>query len=172
MYKYKKIIILGSSGSGKSTLANRIGLYTGFPVYHLDNILYNPGWERKEKSKWSEICREIFLRKDVGIVDGNYTSIIPERINWADLVIFIDIPTWLQIYRIFLRNIRIKIGLEKRYGTQKENKEKIGWDFLKWAYRWNKHEKDKIFSMIDSYKDKKVIIISKPKELDIKSLFE
>lgn len=63
--KYKRIIVLGGSGSGKSTLTNKISLYTGYPAYHLDNLLLNSDWSQKEKSEWVKICKEAFLLKDM-----------------------------------------------------------------------------------------------------------
>ena len=57
-FKYKRIIVLGGSGSGKSSLANRIGLYTGYHTYHLDNILLNSDWSMKDKSEWLGICKK------------------------------------------------------------------------------------------------------------------
>ncbi len=86
--KYKRIIILGGSGSGKSTLVNRIGTCTNYPIYHLDNLLLNSDWSLKEKSEWLNICKKEFLYENTGVVDGNYSSVINERIDWADLIIF------------------------------------------------------------------------------------
>ncbi|HEY5588516.1 MAG TPA: hypothetical protein VIK86_06125 [Candidatus Paceibacterota bacterium] len=169
--KYKRIIILGGSGSGKSTLANRMGLYTGYPIYHMDKMLHNPDWSRKDKNEWGNICNE-FLSKDIGIVDGNYTSIMPNRLNWADLIIFIDTPTRVKIYRFIRRNIRGSLGLDEHYGIPEGAKERFSVSFILWLYRWDKNFKTKIFSMLESVKDKKVLIIKEPRELDIVKLLK
>lgn len=169
--KYKRIIILGGSGSGKSTLATKISVYTGYPIYHLDNLLLNSNWEMKDKNDWPEICKQ-FLLKDVGIVDGNYSSVLPTRIDWADLIIFIDISTRVQFYRIFKRIIRIKLGLDKRYGYPEKSKEKIRIKFLLWVFKWNKNRRDNILSMLEKFtKDKKIIITNRPQELNFRELF-
>lgn len=167
---YQRIIILGGNGSGKSTLANRIGQYTGYPVYHLDNLLLDSNWIVKDKSEWEKICQQ-FLSTDVGIVDGNYTTSWINRLNWADLVIFIDIPTRVQLWRIITRYFRNKLGLDKRYGFPEGSKEKLSWKFVSWVYHWNSKHKNKIFDMLESYKDKKILIIKEPKKLDLKSIF-
>jgi len=168
---YKRIIILGGIGSGKSTLANRISLFTGFPAYHLDNILYNSKWERIDKSKWKEISKQ-FLSKDTGIVDGNYTTSLPNRIKWADLIIFVDASTLLQLRRYFRRIIWVRLGIEKRHGIPEGAKTKFRFKIFNWILDYNRREKKKIFSMLESAKDKKIVIIKKPRELDIKSLLE
>lgn len=168
---YKKILILGGSGSGKSTLANRMGLYTGYPVYHMDSMIHYPNWEKRDRNEWLPLCQE-FLTKDVGIVDGNYTSILPPRIKWADLIIFIDTPTCVKIYRFFRRAIRSGLGLDKHYGIPEGAKEKFNLSFPLWVYRWDRDVKPKIFSILNEAKDKKILYIKEPRKLDIESLFK
>ena len=168
---YKRIIILGGGGSGKSTLANRIGLYTGYQTYHLDNILLNSDWSVKEKSKWEEISNQ-FLSKDTGVVDGNYSSSLPNRLDWAELIIFIDIPTRIQLWRIFKRNIKIKIGLDKRCGFPEGSKEKLSLKFILWVYNWNSSHRNKMFELLESTKDKKVVIVKEPRDLNIEELLK
>ncbi len=167
---YKRIIIFGGGGSGKSTLANRIGLYTGYPVYHLDNILLNSDWSIKDKNDWEEISKQ-FLLRDTGVVDGNYSSSLPNRLSWADLVIYIDISTRVQLWRIFIRNIKIRVGIDKRHGFPDGSKEKLSFKFISWVYHWNSSHRVKMFSLLESIEDKKVLIIKEPRKLDLKKLF-
>lgn len=168
---YKRILILGGIGSGKSTFAKRVSLYTGYPVYHLDSIIYNSKGERAEKSDWERISQENFLSKDVGIVDGNYTSSLPNRINWADIVIFVDSSTTLQLYRYLRRIIKVWLNLEKRYGMAKGVKTIFRYNTIKWIFIFNRIEKKKIFSIFESIKDKKFVTIKNPREVNLKKLF-
>ena len=168
---YKRIIILGGSGSGKSTLASRISEFTGYPVYHLDNLFLDSNWDMKSREEREEISKQ-FLSKDVGVVDGNYRSVLSNRINWADLIIFTDISTFERLYRIFRRLVRVRLGFDKNSGAPEGRKQFIDKEFLLWSLRWNKNQKPKTFSMLKEVKDKKVIIIKEPRKLDIKSLLE
>ena len=168
--KYKRIIVLGGSGSGKSTLANRMSLYTGYNIYHLDNLLLNSDWSQKEKSEWLNICKKEFLSKENGVVDGNYSSVLKERIEWADLIIFINVPTSRHLFNIFKRSLMVNLGLEKRHGMEKGRKDTIDLKFFKWVLKWNNSHKKEMFTLLESIKDKKVIITNKPRKLDIKKL--
>lgn len=170
--KYKRIIVLGGSGSGKSTLANRISLYTGYPIYHLDNLLLNLDWSQKEKSEWLNICRKEFLSKDIGVIDGNYSSVLPERIEWADLIIFINVPTRRHLFNIFKRSIMVNLGLEKRHGMEKGRKDTVDIKFFKWVLNWNRTHKKEMLELMRSINNKKVIITNIPKKLDIGRLLK
>lgn len=163
-------MILGGSGSGKSTLANKISLATGYPVYHLDALFLDPQWKKKEKEKLEEMCKQ-FLSKDVGVVEGNYTKVLfLERAMWADRIIFIDIPTRVQLYRVLRRMMRIVVGLEKRHGLPEGGGERFSIPFLLWIYRWNRDNKTKIFSLLGEMKEEKMILINDSKNADIHEL--
>ena len=166
---YKRIIILGGSGSGKSTLASKISSYTGYPSYHLDSLFLNSDWSMKDKTTWSEISK-IFLEKDVGVVDGNYFSVLPDRIKWADLIIFIDVPTYLQLYRVIKRTIRNRLGLDQRFGHPEASKDKLRLKFLFWISTWNKKRRNQTLSLLKEFKAKKVVIIKNLDDLDLKTL--
>lgn len=168
--KYKRIIILGGSGSGKSTLANRISLYIGYPIYHLDNLLLNSDWSQKEKSEWLNICKKEFLSKDTGVVDGNYSLVLNERIDWADLIIFINVPTLRHLFNIFKRSIMVNLRLEKRHGMEKGRKNTIDLKFFKWVLNWNRSHKKEMFNLLESIKDKKIIVTDSPRKLDVEKL--
>lgn len=168
--KYKRIIILGGSGSGKSTLANKISTHTGYSAYHLDNLLLYSDWSQKEKREWIKICNEEFLSKDTGVVDGNYSFVLEERIRWADLIIFIDAPTYIQVFNVIKRAIKVNFGLEKRHGTTEGRSEKLSISFLKWVLQWNMGHREKMFTRLKSIQDKKVIITSSPRQLPLKKL--
>lgn len=169
-FKYKRIIVLGGSGAGKSTLANRISLYTGYPIYHLDNLLLNSDWSHKEKSEWLNICKSEFLSKETGVVDGNYSLVLPDRIDWADLIIFINVPTRRHLLNIFKRSLMVNLGLEKRHGMEKGRKDIVNLKFFKWVLNWNKSHKKDMLELMRSIKNKKVVITNSPRKLDISGL--
>jgi adenylate kinase family enzyme len=169
--KYKRILVLGGGGSGKSTLANRIGEYTGYPVYHLDALLHDSNWRLFNKEKWEEIFK-VFLSKDSGVVDGNFSHNIDSRLEWADLIIFINIPTYLQILRMIKRYLKIKFRIEKRYGKPNKANDKLPWSVISWAYHWNSNHKDYKLNISKLSKDKKVLFIKTPRKLNLEELFK
>ncbi len=166
---HKKILILGGVGSGKSTLAKKIADYTGYPLVHLDELLLDANWKAVDKSLWQDMSKE-FLSKEFGVIDGNYSNSLPARIDWADLIIFIDISTVRQLSRVFGRYIKNKIGLEKRIGHPKNSKNKLELELITWTYNWNRKSKKKTLNLLKRTYDKKIVFVTQPKKLKLKKI--
>jgi MATE family multidrug resistance protein len=101
----RRIAILGGGGAGKSTLARRLGAARGLPVIHLDRLVFAPGWTRLAP----EVVRERLaaaLRDDAWIVEGTYAEASELTLPRADLVVWIDQPTWLRLWRAWRKTRR------------------------------------------------------------------
>jgi len=101
----RRIAILGGGGAGKSTLARRLGAARGLPVIHLDRVVFGPGWTRLEP----EAVRARLvaaLPDDAWIVEGTYAEASELTLPRADLVLWIDQPTWLRLWRSWRKTRR------------------------------------------------------------------
>ena len=98
----RRIAICGNSGSGKSRLAAQIATATGLPLIHLDQHHYLPGWTVRPKDEW-EAWHCDAVQRDAWILDGNFTRTLPERVAAANLIIFLDVPVWLCLWRVAKR---------------------------------------------------------------------
>lgn len=85
----QKVIIVGCPGSGKSTLAIKLHKLTGLPLFHLDNLYWNPDKTHISREEFDEKLGEI-LRQDSWIIDGNFNRTYEPRIAACDAVIFLD----------------------------------------------------------------------------------
>jgi adenylate kinase family enzyme len=97
-----RILVIGSPGAGKSTLAHQIAARTGLPLYHLDQMHWLPGWVERDRDEGREELVEVLAQKS-WIIDGNYGSTMPLRIQRADTVVWLDYPTYLCLWRALKR---------------------------------------------------------------------
>lgn len=98
----QRVLIIGSPGAGKSTFARRLTARTGLPLTHLDDLYWNPGWVKVERTLWLERLRGA-LGGEAWIIDGNYSSTLLRRAYRADTVIFLTLPRWQCLWRAFWR---------------------------------------------------------------------
>ena len=100
----KKILIIGCPGSGKSTFARALHAATGLPLTYLDMLYWNADRTTVSKDVFLSRLQEV-LQQDTWIIDGNYASTLPLRLDACDTVFFLDYPM-----DICLEGIRKRMG--------------------------------------------------------------
>ncbi|KNH35780.1 DNA topology modulation protein [Exiguobacterium acetylicum] len=150
----RKIILIGSGGSGKSMLAREMGKKLGYPVDHLDTLLWRPNWEAVSREEQRQI-QHMLTSRDTWIIDGNYGGTLDLRIKAADTIIFLDLPRTLCLYRALKRTWRYrKTG---RPDMAADCPEKLSFDFLKWIWRFPIDKRPSILSTLKATSDKQII---------------
>lgn len=101
----KKINIVGTSGSGKSTLGKILAKEMDAKFVGLDELHWLPNWKgRSDEELFRLLEKELDCEK--WVLDGNYQR--TAFIKWADvdLVIWLDLPRWLNFYQAISRAIK------------------------------------------------------------------
>jgi adenylate kinase family enzyme len=99
---YERIAVIGISASGKSTLAVEFGKKTGLPVWHLDRLFWDTNWKKKPREQWRE-QEAVILLQDRWIVEGYIDGDHAERLQRAQLVIYLDLPGFVCVSHGLLR---------------------------------------------------------------------
>ena len=105
----KRIMIVGQPGSGKSSLAQALGERSGLPVIHIDKIHWRPGWVERSKAEKTRLCEEA-ERDERWIFEGGHSATWPSRLARADMLIWVDRPVGLRVWRVIRRAV---VGLGK-----------------------------------------------------------
>lgn len=89
----RRICVIGPSNSGKSTLAAKISQIRALPLFHLDQIAHIPGsqWQRRPDGEFEDMHRDT-IQQSEWIIEGNYSSLLPERLKFTDYLIWLDLP--------------------------------------------------------------------------------
>lgn len=158
----RKIVIIGSGGAGKSTLAQKLGAMLQIPIYHLDSIHWQPGWQPMERETFIKAQHEI-LKQETWIIDGNYGSTLDIRLQEADAVIFLHYRTIRCLYGIIKR--RVQYRNKTRPDMGQDCPEKIDWKFIRWVRQFNKVKAPAIYQRLNDLGDTKILVFKTPKEL-------
>lgn len=110
----ERICVLGPSNSGKSTLAAAIARKRGLTAVHLDQLHHLPytDWRPRPSHEFVTLHDEA-IANDRWVMDGNYSTLFPQRFERATGVILMDISTGASLFRY----IRRTLFDTRRYGA-------------------------------------------------------
>ncbi|WP_342599298.1 DNA topology modulation protein [Psychrobacillus sp. FSL H8-0483] len=160
--KHKRILIIGSSGAGKSTLSTKLAEKWNLPLVHLDALFWNAGWVPTPKPEFLKKIK-MTLEEDEWIMDGNFDSTLELRAKYADLIIFLDFPKVLCMYRI-LKRAWVHRG-KTRPDMAPGCNEKIDMEFVKWVWRFPKDVRPGTLKILRETKQVDICILQNPKEV-------
>ncbi len=110
----RRIAVIGRSGAGKTTVALELGRTFGLPVVHLDRLAWEPGWRPVEHAVFESRHADA-IAADEWVLDGGYLSRPgwPERVRRADIVVLVDAPLHVCLWRIVRRSLARPPGVPR-----------------------------------------------------------
>jgi adenylate kinase family enzyme len=150
-----RIAIVGCGGSGKSCLARSLGSLLGITPVHLDGLYYNQDWKPLDKEQFAALQTNL-VTSPRWIIDGNYASSLPIRLQAADTVIFLDLPGRKCLWGIAQRRIRDRGGQHKDLGVY----DRITWNFVRYILGYRRQMPPRVRKLIaDHATDAEVVVL-------------
>ena len=159
-----RVMVIGGCGAGKSTLSFELAERLNLPVFHLDQLFWRPGWVQADKNEWIARHREIIDRPR-WLIDGNYASTMDERLEQADLIVWLDMPRWRCILGILKR--RWQYRGRTRPDMNEGCRERINWEFLKYVWNFHRDNRPELLKKLKTFQGRKTIhILTNRKQVD------
>ena len=159
-----KIHIIGCSGTGKTYLARKLSKKYNIQHYDLDDIQWDNSADgyglKMSVNKREELLKQILIQES-WIIEGVYYAWVTESFQRADVIYALDIPSYIYKYRIIMRFIKRKLGIEK---GKKETFKSVD-NLLKWTNKYQNNNLKEIKKILEQYVSK-VVWISDSREID------
>jgi adenylate kinase family enzyme len=149
-----RIAIIGCGGSGKSSLARSLGSLLGITPVHLDGLYYDQDWKPLDKEQFAALQRDL-VTVPRWIIDGNYASSLPIRLQTADTLIFLDLPGWTCLWGIAQRRIRHRGGQHKDIGVY----DRITWNFVRYILGYRRHMAPRVRKLIADHAGNAEVVV-------------
>ena len=161
----RRILILGCPGSGKSTVAKQLASLTRLPRISLDDLYWGKGWARPTDTVFRAHLMQTLV-KPCWILEGNYLHLyLEERIDAADTIIYLDVPTTVALIGVLNRSLRrlagdrstlpARVAEDPRYRPRWELRPHLLWLVL--AYR--KRMRPGLMARLAGLRDPKQVLI-------------
>lgn len=150
----ERIAIVGCGGSGKSHLARVMGARLGITPVHLDVVFYDKDWKPLDQEAFAALQRDL-VAAPRWIIDGNYASTLPIRLEAADTVIFLDLPGWACLLGIAQRRLRHGGGQHQAIGVY----DRITWNFIRYILGYRKKMAPRVRALIAAHAGHAQVIV-------------
>jgi adenylate kinase family enzyme len=141
----QRVLVIGSGGSGKSTLAARIGARTGLPVIHLDQLYWRSGWVATPADEFARKVDDLAAGES-WVMDGNYGGTLDLRLAACDMVVFLDVPRLLCLWRVLWRWMRHR-G-RSRPEMAPGCAERLDTEFVRWVWTYPRRRRPGILAKV------------------------
>jgi adenylate kinase family enzyme len=141
-----RIAVIGCGGSGKSHLARELGALLFITPVHLDGLYYDRDWEPLDQRRFAALQRHL-VRAPRWIIDGNYASTLPIRLEAADTVVFLDLPAWACLWGIAQRRLRHGGGQHDAIGVY----DRITWNFIGYIVSYRRQMAPRVRQLVVSH---------------------
>jgi adenylate kinase family enzyme len=152
----ERVAIVGCGGSGKSYVARQLGRLLDLPVVHMDTVYFDDQWNPLPMERFEAAQREL-VAAPRWVIDGNYNSTVQVRLEAADTVVFMDLPTRVCLWGILSRQLRHGRGQNNQDGVYN----RITPDVLRYVLSYRRKMRPRILAKIDQYaSDTQVIVLT------------
>ena len=115
---------------------------------HLDARFYDQDWKPLNQEAFAAQQRDL-VAAPRWIIDGNYASTLPIRLQAADTVIFLDLPGWACLLSILQRQVRHGGGQHQANGEYN----RITWNFVRYIIGYRRAMAPRVRSLITEHAD-------------------
>lgn len=154
-----KILIVGIVASGKTTLARRLSKLLNIKHYEIDSVVHDDERNIKRSEAEQKKLFNKINKNDSWIIEGTLRKHLFYLCDFADVVIYLDVPVRIRKIRILTRFIKQKLGFEKcNY--------KVNFEMLKLMYKWtNDFEKNRFEFEEKLFKYGDKVVVEKKRNL-------
>jgi adenylate kinase family enzyme len=112
-----RVLIAGVTGAGKSTLAKRLARHLDLPYTEIDALYHGPNWTPRPTFLADVAALSATER---WITEWQYSSARPRLAARADLMVWLDYPARVFLFRLIRRSVRRRLTHEKLWSGNTE----------------------------------------------------
>jgi adenylate kinase family enzyme len=162
--RMRRIVVTGPAGAGKSRLADELGRLLGIRVVHLDALFWKPGWVPTPRDEFDALQRRE-LAAESWIVDAQFDDMLPDWVQTADTVVFVDASPLTCLWRVSRRRLdrRASVGTPLSAGTEPAAFHRALGKFLRNQWRYRRTVRGELLAELRRERDGRRVVVVRRK---------
>lgn len=166
-----KILVVGTSGSGKTTLAKQLSYKLQLNDIELDALFWKENWTQSEQTEFREAILTAQSVKSGFVIHGNYNKVRDLTWGKVDIVIWLDYPKRIVMWRVIIRSIKRILKSEELWAKNKESIKKTFFtkeSIILWAWQTYDLRKKQYLEIIEKneYPDVEIVRFQSPRDCE------
>lgn len=156
-----KTVIIGSPGSGKTNFARRLQTIRACEVLHLDSVWHKTDYSDLAQEQFEVDVKQFMQATANWIVDGNYLSSLPLRLEQADQVIWLKQSPYRCLYNVIKRSLTFRYDRSSRPEMPETFRECLDSDyidFLRLVWRYSRDSEPQIRRYLESFQGEILVL--------------
>lgn len=150
----ERVLIIGSNGAGKSTFSYSLAEKLKAPVTHIDKVYWRGCWDVTPREEFEKLILQE-AKKEKWIIEGNNLQSLPQRLQYADTVVWFEFPPIVCVINVLKREW--KYYKKVRPDMPDECVSKLRLHFLREVWKYNREKHAKIENMLDDFEQIQII---------------
>jgi adenylate kinase family enzyme len=162
----QRVVVTGPAGAGKTELALALGRRLELPVVHLDTLFWKPGWIPTPPDEWKDVQRRE-LAADAWVVDSQFDDMLPEWLERADTVVFVDASPLRCLWRVSRRRLSPEPSAGTPAGTKPAPFHRALGKFARNQWRYQRRVRRRLLDTLAEERDRKrIVVVRRRDEVD------
>lgn len=154
----RRVAVIGPVGAGKSRLANELGRLLGIRVLHLDTMFWKPGWVPTPPDEWEALQRRE-VATDSWIADAQFDDILPDWLETADTIVFLDASPLRCLWRVSRRRLNRRASVGVPAGTEPAAFHQAFLKFLRNQWRYRTNVRRELLAELERERDRRRVVV-------------
>lgn len=157
------MLVAGSSGAGKSTLARSVARLWGLSYVEIDSLFHGPAWVKRPEF---EADVEAFTALECWVTEWQYSAVRPLLAERADLVLWLDYPRPLVMWRVTRRTLSRRLQAVELWNGNREpplatfltDRDHV----VRWAWRTHERTRRRVEELAATRPDLPIVRFTRP----------
>lgn len=163
----KRVVVTGPAGAGKSELARELGERLGVRVLHLDTMFWKPGWVPTPPDEFEALQRTELAAAE-WIVEAQFDDMLPDWLDAADTVVFVDASAARCFWRVTRRRLSRHGSVGTPAGTEPGPAHRALLKFARNQWRYRRTVRRRLLAELARERDGRRVVVVR-READARS---